>query len=123
MTEQSSIGLEHLNNLSVVDSAGDGERLRVYVRDSRDGSVFHVTFRANIMGEYKFDGSGGFDPDRREVIDAGRELAERYIRTTLMYPVKSKEEWTLVKPSTAKRILEDSDKYVVKRADEVADDE
>jgi len=97
---------------------GHGDRLVIVVRDSRDGNHYKVDFLANLQGEYKHDGGGGgFKPNRRHVFEAAKSVAAQYVTDELDYDLKPKSEWTWVKVSTAKRVIEQSDEYEIRSVD------
>lgn len=114
----STDGTDHLK---VVDSMGHGDYLKVVVRDSRDGNDYQVDFLSNLQGEYKHAGGGGYKPWREDVFERAREVAGQYVTDSLGYKLVPKGEWTRVKVTTAKRIIEQSDEYEVRSVDTESD--
>lgn len=109
--------------LEVVDSMGHGDYLKVVVRDSRDGNHFKVDFLSNLQGEYKHDGGGGYKPWREDIFEAAKTVAGRYVVDTLGYKLVPRDEWTHVKVTTAKRIIERSDEFEVRPVETKSDRE
>lgn len=103
------------NYLSAVDSFGSGRELFVVVRDSRTGSEWRIDFKANMMGQYRHDGGRG--GANEEAFEKSKQVAKEYVEDELGKTVIPRDEWFLVKPTTAVRVLEDSDEYRVERVD------
>lgn len=100
---------------------GHEDYLKVVVRDSRDGNHYKVDFLSNLQGEYKHNGGGGYKPRREDIFEAAKKVAGRYVTDTLRYKLVPKDEWTRVKVTTAKRIIEQSDEFEVRSVEPATD--
>jgi len=114
--------MKHTDHLEVVDSMGHGDYLKVLVRDTRDGNHYQVDFLANLQGQYKYDGGGGYKPSRHELFSAAKSVAGQYVTDQLGYEVIPKVEWNRVPISTAVGIVEESDEYEVRLVESVGED-